>query len=182
MIKLSQRDYRWANEKIGDTNSTIGKLGCLITSLAMFSGEMPNQVESRLKFNENAELIWKSIDDAKLPFTFDMRHYTSSGIDNYTNQYIVVEVEGRHWLSYLGNGKANDPWLGDECEVLQRYKSITGYAVLTPKIVIPPWAQKEWEWALSKGLITKESKPTEEFVRTVVLIYRYDNHTNNQKG
>jgi hypothetical protein len=35
MLRLSQRDKKWASEKIGKSKSTLGGNGCLITSLCM---------------------------------------------------------------------------------------------------------------------------------------------------
>ena len=44
MIFYSQKDPRWANEKLGTCPDTIAKSGCKITSLASFCGKTPSEV------------------------------------------------------------------------------------------------------------------------------------------
>ena len=41
---LSQRDARWANQKIGNSNYTVFEVGCLITSVAMYNRYYGNNI------------------------------------------------------------------------------------------------------------------------------------------
>lgn len=61
---LSQADKRWAKARIGKTASTIGRYGCLITSICMLMerlrGEPANPADGAKywKFNKKGELSW----------------------------------------------------------------------------------------------------------------------------
>lgn len=39
---------------------------------------------------------------------------------------------------------------------------------------VPKWAEDAWSWALSQKLINENSEPTEEFIRMLVVLHRYD--------
>ena len=173
MIKLSQRDPRWSNVTLGHTNYSIGRWGCLVTSLSMWSGIMPDVLAKEYSFTDEGYLLWQSI---TAPLTFLHRQYNSDGLEEAFDdgKAVVVEVEGRHWVAYLGDGRCNDPWLGDECDILSRYKSITGYAKLDLAPVVPEWFAVHYEWALENGIITEDSKLTEEFMRAITILHRYD--------
>lgn len=49
MTPLSQRDARWANVRLGNSNLLIKSYGCVVTCLAMLSGKTPTQVNNELK-------------------------------------------------------------------------------------------------------------------------------------
>jgi len=49
MIRLLQNDNRWKDQKLGACSDTIGTSGCFITSLAMMSDKLPNEVNDILK-------------------------------------------------------------------------------------------------------------------------------------
>lgn len=61
---LSQADKRWKNVKIGKSTATIGRYGCLITSICMLMerlrGEPANPADGAYywKFNAKGELSW----------------------------------------------------------------------------------------------------------------------------
>ena len=49
-VVYSQNDPRWKNKKLGNSkSSTIGRYGCLLTSIAMMDGRPPNVMNSVLK-------------------------------------------------------------------------------------------------------------------------------------
>lgn len=61
MAIYSQKDPRWANIKIGNTNLTIGNFGCYMVDLAMLANIPPNEVNAlftkKKAYNENGEII-----------------------------------------------------------------------------------------------------------------------------
>jgi hypothetical protein len=63
---LSQVDNRWKNVRIGRTNNTIGRYGCLITSICMLMGRLrgepanPADGARYWKFNKKGEMLWSS--------------------------------------------------------------------------------------------------------------------------
>lgn len=48
---LSQNDSRWKNEKLGNSNLTIGNYGCFITAYAMLSDKTPSEINDLFKKN-----------------------------------------------------------------------------------------------------------------------------------
>ena len=45
---IDQRDRRWAFKMLGNSDSTIGDYGCLVSSFAMLAGMLPPEVNSRM--------------------------------------------------------------------------------------------------------------------------------------
>ncbi len=127
-----QRDASWSNVRIGNTTSTIGDIGCLVTSIAILiqkSGvntatitpfnpgtfvEALNRVGG---FNDKGALqyapISKVVPDFKYMDQIELKGKTReeklSIITNYFNQgyYLTVEVKGatpgnQHWVAVIG--------------------------------------------------------------------------------
>ena len=81
MIFLSQRDPRWKDVKIGNSTSSIGSYGCLITSLAMYVGKTPIDVNDILKNGggyQNDLFVWSKCTLLGLNQTYASPKYTSS--------------------------------------------------------------------------------------------------------
>lgn len=63
---LSQADKRWKNVKLGKSSATIGRYGCLITSICMLMDRLRDEPASPAdgakywKFNKKGELSWAS--------------------------------------------------------------------------------------------------------------------------
>ena len=143
MSSYSQRDLRWSNVKIGGTNLTIGRFGCLITCIADLStyfgnGLTPDQIAARCQFNADGLLIWKSFnfenfilverahtrDDAKIARAVkDPLTAVALEVANASHWVVGVEV-------YPNNGlvKIADPWLGDWASMNRYQDNITGAA------------------------------------------------------
>ena len=143
MQKLSQRDSRWASQKLGfSTTTTIGSHGCTITCTAMLASLTPDSVNNRLKavggYANTNLIIWTKIKEAISWLQFEWRGYSYEN-DRVTsaiskNGGCLVEVDGtpiggtKHWVIYIGNQKLIDPWDGKE-KPTSSYKA-TGYAVI----------------------------------------------------
>lgn len=143
---LSQRDPRWRSEHLGYSQLTIGGEGCLTTVLAMINNQFgqnctPADVAKHHEFYNQAGLIlWNNIDmKGAVPQTnprsygFDKARILAALLDPI-NQQVALEVQlshGTHWLRASGlNGDgailADDPWFGDNCDIVKRYGAITG--------------------------------------------------------
>lgn len=148
MLYLSQRDPRWAYEKIGSSTATIGKYGCLITDISMFSSwygkyRDPKWMARNLAFTRDGLLIWKSIDSSELPMKFVYRYYTKN--DTKIREILasrdgvcLLQVNYNHWVALVGYSRlygyrVADPYYGDVIYLSKRNYKITGFAELTRK-------------------------------------------------
>ena len=164
LTKISQRDERWANIKLGTSNLTIGQAGCTITCIAILADLTPDDVNNRLKVangyaNTNL-IIWSKIKEAISWLEFEWRGYSyentkvASAISK--NGSCLVEVDGtpiggsKHWVLYIGNQKLIDPWDGKE-KSTSSYQAI-GYAIIN-KIGNKPEGNNmsEYEEAIRKS-------------------------------
>ncbi len=150
-ILLRQDDQRWKNVKLGNSSSTVGDYGCLITNLSMLSSWYrrfitPDVLAKELLFTPQGYLLWKSIDKSDLPFNFVWRYYTRDiekilQILYSDDNACVVQVPyfgAYHWLTVIGHDAKRgllcaDPLRGDVCFVESRYSNVSGFAEVTRK-------------------------------------------------
>lgn len=127
-----QRDASWSNVRIGNTTSTIGDIGCLVTSIAILiqksgvntatitpfnPGTFVEALNKVGGFSSNGSLqyapISQVVPDFKYMGQIELRGKTReeklSTITNYFNQgyYLTVEVKGatpgnQHWVAVIG--------------------------------------------------------------------------------
>jgi len=145
MIRLSQRDPRWANAHLGASNLLVGAYGCTTTVLSMFSDYFgcylsPGEIAAHNSWYTSAGLVnWLKLAFAKM--AFDWRQY---GEDNARIDAALADPDravglqvngGKHWIACvrkvkLANGTtdyvAADPWTGRDCFAKLTYKNITG--------------------------------------------------------
>jgi len=147
MNLYSQRDPRWKDEKIGNTNSSIGDYGCTITCIAMLAGITPTEVNKRL-IGANGYLrdlvIWTRIEQAIPWLKFEWRGWTydntkvSKAIEDNGGCLVEVDFDGtprtndKHWVLYTGNQKMHDPWTGT-VRLTSAYPLVTGYSIINKK-------------------------------------------------
>lgn len=148
LIFLKQGDSSWGNVTIGNTSYTLGKFGCLITSISMLTywyGKYitPDKLAKSLSFTQQGELYWNSIDEV-CPFTFVYRYYRYDKtkllqILTSKDNAAVVRVPyagASHWLVLIGYNyrgwKCIDPLRGDVCYA-SRYGNINGFAEVSRK-------------------------------------------------
>lgn len=141
---LSQRDPRWASDKLGNSNLTIGSHGCLVTCLAMAVGVTPAEFNRRLRevggFT-GALVYWKMVEVAYPQLDYykfiDCRYVPAplNEIDAMLALGIPVEVEvdfnpdtafvDQHWILLIGKSGddyiANDPWTGERISFRAKY-------------------------------------------------------------
>ena len=150
MLHLSQRDEKWASEKLGKSYVTVGRYGCLVTSLSMLSSyyggyKSPKALAKGLSYTKDGLVIWSSL-PKMLPFELDRRLYRrddkaikASLKDPDTA--VILEVDNYHWVVAIGFYKFApwvyrivDPWTGRVTNMaIGPYKRITGSAHLIRK-------------------------------------------------
>ncbi len=150
MFRLSQRDPKWDDTKIGKTKFTVGALGCTITSACMVHSKFypkdfikPNEAAAIWDFTSQALLKWTSDFDG-MEFIKRGYGYNVQDIKEFAtkeNCGVIVQVEnGTHWCAVsswnhiFNRPILHDPWTG---EVLwfwtRKYRNITGYALFKKK-------------------------------------------------
>lgn len=141
---LSQRDPRWASDKLGNSNLTIGSHGCLVTCLAMAVGVTPAEFNRRLRevggFT-GALVYWKMVEVAYPQLDYykfiDCRYVPAplNEIDAMLALGVPVEVQvdfepetaavEQHWILIIGKAGddyiANDPWTGERISFCEKY-------------------------------------------------------------
>lgn len=105
----SQRDLRWANEKLGTCTDTIGKSGCKITCLASFCGKTPTEVNSIIPY-VNGCLTNDETAAKALGLYFGGKSTTKPDHDCIaeTNHYKSKGVP-QHFFILLADGTCVDP-------------------------------------------------------------------------
>lgn len=127
-IHWRQRDASWSNIKIGNTNSTISDIGCLVTSIAILikksgistninpfnPGTFVEELNKNGGFNEYGELQYSAINrifpnfqyKGKINLRGKSKNEKLAIISQYFNQgyYITIEVKGatlgnQHWVA-----------------------------------------------------------------------------------
>ena len=135
-VNWRQTDPSWANIKIGNTNSTIGKIGCLVTSIAILieksganttispfnPGKFVEALNKNNGFDSGGNLQYVAVNKAVPGFSYvgnvNLRGKTRSEklalITQYFNQgyFITAEVKGatpgnQHWVAVTGVDSIN---------------------------------------------------------------------------
>lgn len=143
---LSQRDPRWAKEKIGKTQVLVGDKGCTLTCVAMSSswfGDFrdPKDVAKNLKYTKDALLIWSSIGELFSKFEFEWRFYfydvvrIDEALKN-PNKTVLLQVDNhKHWVHAIRRIPMTktflvaDPWDGKR----KLYSGVVGGTILVRK-------------------------------------------------
>ena len=129
--KWRQRGAAWSNIKIGNTNSTIGDIGCLVTSISILieksgvstpmvpfnPGTFVESLNKKGGFDSNGNLQYAAVNKVVPEFKYvgkvNLRNKTReeklATISQYYNQgyYLTVEVKGategnQHWVAVTG--------------------------------------------------------------------------------
>ena len=142
---LSQRDSRWANQRIGNSNYTVFEVGCLITSVAMYNRYYGNNIspadvakDSSRFFSNTAMMLipWKA------PPGKSYRAITASSISNelekrpvivgvyagpYGTHFVVLSKKsGSDYIMY-------DPWYGPDLKFSDYYQKSSIYSAVVFK-------------------------------------------------
>lgn len=144
MIYFSQRDPKWAADKIGSSNLTIGRWGCTLTSIAMLSSyfgcpQTPLEIaHNAANFNKEGLVVWKNLNFPCFQFVFRGYNESVSRIKDAMedpDKAVLLQVNyGQHWVvgirpKFFGRSYiVADPWDGKKVDVLAKYHNIMGAA------------------------------------------------------
>ena len=141
MIFLSQRDSRWAANKLGASSLTIGRFGCTTTCLSMLSDyykqfQLPSYIAGTIKFyTPDGLIIWQNLDFDKFQFVKRLKNFDPLEIDDSIknpNKSVILNVwNGSHWVvairkNLFGAYVVADPWSGKAITI--RRSDISGSA------------------------------------------------------
>lgn len=180
---FSQRDTRWARQKIGRSVITIGGYGCTLTSvcrsLFLLTGKLlnPSQMEDSLLFTSDGLLIWSSFEKVGL------KAILGWGKPKEFEKGMILALDYRastgimHWVTFDSLGpdgktvKVMDPWVGEiVSKPISLITSFTEVVAVDGPLPEPTEWEKEiaeataWvkEHGISNGLRPKEFVTREE--------------------
>ena len=115
-----QNDPQWSSDKLGASNSTMGKEGCLVASIATVVNyfgikytpqELNNIFTVNGVLNENGQVIWMNIKNAipDIDYQYD-RVFNAKTIENLLGEGLlpIIEVKykgfgAKHWVVIIGS-------------------------------------------------------------------------------
>lgn len=142
----SQRDLKWAGDKLGTSATTIGGYGCLMTDVASMLTDAgykftPQELNAWLiqngGYTNGNLLVYAAIDKLGVVKFYNLIDCANipapvAQFDALVKQgdFVIVKVDfnpktmqvEEHWVRYLGDGKMMDPWVGDIDSIVPRYK------------------------------------------------------------
>jgi hypothetical protein len=141
---LSQRDPKWAGDKLGASSLTLGRWGCTTTCISMLSDyfkcfKSPLEIAHNVSnYTPDGLILWQNLRFDKMCFV--RREYVRNdqaiqeALKN-PNKSVILQVNNKaHWVvalrkSFGGNDYlVADPWDGTKCWVIEKYHNITGAA------------------------------------------------------
>ena len=144
---LSQLDKRWAGNNIGPGPLKMGRYGCtttMISMMAFYVGNpiLPDEIASHKNWYTDANysagpclVLWDKLKIAGLQFTSRVRGFDKARVlKDLASPDMLVGLQvnnGKHWVwllgkTWFGDFSAADPINGKRCNVLSKYKNITG--------------------------------------------------------
>jgi hypothetical protein len=136
---FSQRDPRWCKQAIGNSNDSIGEVGCYLTSVSMIfkkhgQGTSPSSMAGNsANFSVNTAMMRRP---PPIPsgFTYKESRYGTAVIDEELRQGrpVIVHVTvnngyGGHFVVLFegenGKYKMHDPWYGPDLDFSSRYST-----------------------------------------------------------
>lgn len=146
---LCQRDPKWSDVKIGNSNLTIGRMGCTLTSVCMAVNAFgfkirPDEIAAHKDwFTEDGRIIWPKLRFPNISFRWDEGNPSGDpNIDfklvdfclKHPDKAVLFEVDRLHWVlglwrTYDGDILAADPWYGETKEIFKTYRQITSAVI-----------------------------------------------------
>jgi len=118
----NQRDKRWALDKLGNTNETVGKVGCLISSICMnisyYQKDIdPKELNQKLReldgYTNRGWLIWSKLQKIDKKFSISFPKLSHKSIEKYLLQQkpvlakVYINKVIPHWVLIVGK-KGNE--------------------------------------------------------------------------
>lgn len=145
MVKLSQRDPRWASHRMLPSALTLGRYGCTSTCLSMLSDyyghfRTPNVMASaHIVYNKEGLIIWDKMKLQGFNFVKRLREVNHKAIQEslkHKDTSVILEVDHCHWVvalskvPFTNTYRIADPWDG-KVKLSTAYKAVTGSAHFT---------------------------------------------------
>ena len=150
IVYYLQNDPLWASDKIGDSSSTMGGTGCLITCVAVSLNDLGisitpkelNQTLCETGGYQGADLLWYKINEAfsDIDYSYERIFSTKTiekDLKNGELPIVNVRINGvvTHWVLIIGSANGDfliyDPLNKDEKPVpLTTYGKVYAYRVL----------------------------------------------------
>ena len=121
----NQRDKKWASDTLGNTNETVGKVGCLVSSICMnmsyYQANMtPKELNVKLRelegYTPRGWLIWSKLEevtDNRLSISFPKLSHESIERNLLAKKPVLAKVYINkiipHWILIVG--KKNNEYL-----------------------------------------------------------------------
>jgi peptidoglycan hydrolase CwlO-like protein len=137
---FSQRDPAWCQRFIGNSQDTIGEVGCYISSISMVFNKIANNNKniSPLIYASDPSKFSLNTAYAKNPippsgYIYKQTSYSSSIVDEElkNGRYVIVQIKmtgtvsGMHFVVIIsgsgGNYKIHDPWYGADQNFSDHY-------------------------------------------------------------
>lgn len=148
MIKLWQRDPRWAKVKLGRSYLTVGAKGCTTTCISMLSDyfgcyQQPDDIATKLDwYTPEGLVLWTKLNFSKMAFVwrfYKPNYETINSAVKDPNLGCMLEVDfSSHWVCVLSKlplvnvYRVFDPWT-NTTRLSSSYKNITGGAIFRKK-------------------------------------------------
>lgn len=133
----SQRDPAWCKQFMGNSQDTIGDVGCYISSISMVFKKLGSNISPSAYAADpsNFSLNTAYATDPHPPSSYSYKKisYSSNSIDNElkSGRYVIAQmkmsgtVSGMHFIVIIsgsnGNYKIHDPWYGPDQNFSDRY-------------------------------------------------------------
>ena len=150
MIYLSQRDPRWAADRLGASKLTVGRYGCTTTCISMLSDyfgsfRSPKDLAAvKSHYTKDGLVLWPNMKFDKMQFIRREHGEPSLGsmmntLNNPKTAVILQVNNGQHWVVALRKSRTSndylvlDPWTGTKVWAKAAYHNITGAAFFAAK-------------------------------------------------
>ena len=162
MKYLSQRDPAWAEKKLGQSNSTLGRWGCTTTSISMLSDyfecyKSPLEIASNVNNYQDDLILWSHLAFDRMQFVKREKVRNDKGLQNALSgpdTAVILQVNnGAHWVVAARSHRTRDeytiidPWDGKKKNCLASYHNITGAAYFSRKAFTAPTEVYDDEYA-----------------------------------
>jgi len=142
MITFCQQDYP---QKLGTSNFTIARYGCLLTAITMgydwfFNQQLtPPQIDAKLSFDANGMLLWGSLSNIGLQLKNRVQGRNDAVMQAAIKDpklICCIQVKNSHWVlalskRMLGGYNIQDPWTGLKSTTSAYGEQITGCAIIS---------------------------------------------------
>lgn len=143
---FNQRDPKWSGVKLGSKGLiTMGAYGCTTCCIAEVNNKLgaaclpPDVANHKDWYTPEGLVLWSKLNLKNAVWKWRGYRFDKKVIVDHIkdkDKAVIIEVPlgaGKHWLTgesvnMFGRIMARDPWHGDICDVLKRYKKVTGYA------------------------------------------------------